>query len=102
MSSDLRTLMPVRHCILNIWFIKVYAAHWVTPYMHIFIHRIWWFYKETGGNLNDFNTEGAEKLNDTLKTFYNRSSTKKSIKKSLLQIMEKQNRCERFRLDGLE
>jgi hypothetical protein len=70
--------------------------------MHIFIHHIWWFYKETGGNLNDFNTEGAEKLNDTLKTFYNRSSTKKNIKKSLLQIIEKQNRCEKFRLDGLD
>jgi len=70
--------------------------------MHIFLHHIWWFYKETEGNLNDFNAEGSEKLNDTLKTFYNRSSTKKNVKKSLFQIMEKQNRCERFRLNGLE
>jgi len=70
--------------------------------MHIFLHHIWWFYKETGGHLNDFNAEGSEKLNDTLKTFYNRSSTKKNVKKSLLQIMEKQNRCERFRLNGLD
>jgi len=54
--------------------------------MHIFLHHIWWFYKETGGHLNDFNAEGSEKLNDTIKTFYNRSSTKKNVKKSLLQI----------------
>jgi hypothetical protein len=70
--------------------------------MHIFLHHIWWFYKETNGQLNDFNAEGAEKLNETLRTFYNRSSTKQDVKKSLLQIMNKQNRCEKFRLSGLE
>jgi len=70
--------------------------------MHIFLHHLWWFYKETCGQLNDFNAEGSEKLNETLKTFYNRSSTKKDVKKSLFQIMEKQNRCEKFRIDGLE
>jgi len=70
--------------------------------MHIFLHHLWWFYKETCGQLNDFNAEGSEKLNETLRTFYNRSSTKKDVKKSLFQIMEKQNRCEKFRIDGLE
>ena len=37
--------------------------------MHIFKHHLWWFYKATNGKMNDFNMEGAEKLNDIIKNF---------------------------------
>jgi hypothetical protein len=70
--------------------------------MHIFVHHVWWFYKETNGQLNDFNMEGAEKLNHTIKTFYHKSSSKIDVTTSLFQIIEKQNRCENFRMDGLD
>ncbi len=70
--------------------------------MHIFKHHIWWFYKETNGQMNDFNMEGAEKLNDVIKTYYHRSSSKVNVKQALSQIIEKQNRCEIFKLDRLD
>ena len=70
--------------------------------MHIFKHHIWWFYKETNGQMNDFNMEGAEKLNDIIKKYYHKSSSKVDMKQALSQIIEKQNRCENFKLDGLD
>jgi len=59
------------------------------------------FYKGTNGQMNDINMEGAEKLNDIIKTYYHKSSSK-DVKRALSQIIEKQNRCEYFKLDGLE
>ncbi len=66
----------------------------MTPYIHIFSNHIWWFYKETAGDLNLYNMEGSEKFNDLMKHHYNRNSNKKNIPKSLYQIIQKQNRCE--------
>jgi hypothetical protein len=66
--------------------------------MHVFVHHIWWFYKETNGRLNDYAMEGSEKLNDFLKLNYNRNSNKRDIEKSIVQIFNKQSRREIFSL----
>ena len=55
-----------------------------------------------GKSVSDFNLEGAEKLNDIIKTYYHKSSSKVDVKQALSQIIEKQNRCENFKLDGLD
>lgn len=81
----------------KIWknlFIEVYSVSTLTPYMHIFTHHLWWFYKECNF-LNNYNMEGAEKLNDIIKNLFPKATNKK---KYILQIMEKQNRCEYLRL----
>ena len=70
----------------------------MTPYIHVFVHHLWWFYKETDGTINDYEMEGSEKLNDTIKKHYSRNTNKQKPGASLFQTMEKQNRCELNRL----
>ena len=45
----------------------------LTPYMHVFSNHIWWFNRE-GDCMNNFNMEGAEKLNDTIKKLFPRAT----------------------------
>jgi len=46
--------------------------------------------------------EGTDKLNHVIKTYYHRSSSIVDVKHALSQIIEKQNRCEIFKLDKLD
>ena len=64
----------------------------------MFVHHLWWFYKETDGCINDYAMEGAEKLNDIIKKHYSRNTNKKSASMSLFQTIHKQGRCEINRL----
>ena len=66
--------------------------------MHVFVHHLWWFYKETDGCINDYAMEGSEKLNDTIKRHYTRNTNKKDAFKTVIQTIEKQGRCETGRL----
>ncbi len=38
--------------------------------------------------------EGSKKFNDIMKHHHNRNSNKKNVTTSLIQIIQKQNRCE--------
>jgi hypothetical protein len=71
----------------------------ITPYIHVFVHHVPDFL-EIYDNLNIFNTQGLEKLND-LTTIDFHSSTNKNLKdnKYLKQLMEKRNRIEFYHLN---
>lgn len=75
-------------------YVSVYFITSITPYMHLLVSHI----KELISihkNIDRFNCEGLEKLNDFLKISYNRSSNKKNENKIYLrQLLEKRNRLE--------
>jgi hypothetical protein len=70
----------------------------ITPYIHVFSFHITDFLKKFN-NVNIFNAQGLEKLND-LTTIYYQRSTNKNLKNNfyLKQLIEKRNRIEFYEL----
>ena len=60
--------------------------------MHIFVHHTWEFVRDFG-EINLYNMEGSEKLNDLMTSYYFRS-TNRNRKKKLIQLLQKRNRIE--------
>ena len=73
-------------------FLRVYESKHVTPYIHIFITHLSQFV-EQHKDVNSFNMQGLEKLNDlTTKQYF--QATNKKEKEFLKQILNKRNRIE--------
>jgi hypothetical protein len=72
-------------------FLKVYQTSKVTPYMHIFVYHLPKLY-ELHGNIDFFNVNGLEKLNDFTRMDYFRSTNK--TQESLKQIFFKRCRID--------
>lgn len=65
--------------LINNWFVKyvsLYTQTSVTPYMHMFNHHLIDQFKKYG-NINYFNTQGLEKLNDLSTMDYFKATNKK-------------------------
>ncbi len=78
----------------TIIFLNVYHASHITPYMHAFKSHLHEFI-QLHGDVNAFNLEGLEKLNDLTTTHFFRSTNKKSF---LKQLIEKRNRMDYLNL----
>lgn len=76
-------------------FIDCYFEQHITPYMHAFVYHVPEFMR-VYKNLDLFNLQGLEKLNDISTLIYHRSTNKKNNKNFLKQMFEKQNRMELF------
>ena len=56
---------------------------------------------ERVGQLNLYNVQGLEKINDVTTHYYHTSTNKHSIENEyLIQLLKKQNRLEFYNLDG--
>jgi hypothetical protein len=74
------------------FFIDVSESVKVTPYIHVFCNHVHEFIQEHG-NINTFNEEGLEKLNDISTLQYFRSTNKwVKEKKFILQLLLKRSR----------
>ena len=71
-------------------FLQVYFAEKITPYIHAFVHHLHEFV-ELYGDVNLFNQQGLEKLNDQTTTQFFRGTNKKEY---LKQLLNKRNRME--------
>jgi hypothetical protein len=72
-------------------YLSVYNKATVTPYMHAFVqhlHEFVYLYKD----INAFNCQGLEKLNDITTTQYFKGTNKKDD--AMHQILHKRNRLE--------
>ena len=77
-------------------FLLTYMPNHITPYIHSFVFHIPEFIK-LHGDVNLFNLQGLEKLNDISTQNYHRSSNKKNDNKQYIkQMIEKRNRLEYF------
>lgn len=75
-------------------FVNVYDKSQVTPYMHVFAAHLHDFFR-LHGNVNMFNLQGLEKLNDLTTTHYFRSTNKhKRNHAALEQLLKKKTRLE--------
>ena len=86
-SSELR--QKTRDWLIN--YLEIYPRNTVTPYMHAFVshlHEFVFLYKD----INAFNCQGLEKLNDITTNQYFKGTNKKST--ALRQMMDKRNRME--------
>lgn len=73
-------------------YLTIYHSKNITPYIHIFIHHLCQF-NELHFDVNSFNMQGLEKLNDmTTRQYF--SATNKKEKEFLKQILNKRNRIE--------
>lgn len=80
-------------------FLGVYTKKNITPYMHAFVAHMHEFVK-LHGNVNLFNLQGLEKLNDLTTIHYFRSTNKHNKNHSALeQLLKKKNRLELLRQD---
>jgi len=81
-------------------FIKLNGPESITPYIHAFVFHLPEFIK-IHRNVNLFNMQGLEKLNDFMTRNYH-SSTNKHLpgQQYLFQLMKKRNRLEYFDLGG--
>ena len=76
-------------------FLDTFHLSKVTPYIHIFcahLHEFQYLY----GNVNLFNQQGLEKLNDLTTIDYFRSTNKSE--KSLIQILKKRTRIASYEM----
>lgn len=72
----------------------------LTPYVHAFVFHMPEFL-EKYQNINQFNMQGLEKLNDMATKYYHLSTNKHKVENGyLLQLIAKRNRIEFFSLDG--
>jgi hypothetical protein len=72
----------------------------VTPYIHVFVFHVPEFIK-IHKNINLFNTQGLEKLNDFCTQYYHQCTNKQTKDKNYLnQLFKKRNRIEFFNLNG--
>ena len=83
-----------------ILYIKLNGSESITPYIHAFVFHLPEFIK-IHKNVNLFNMQGLEKLNDFMTRSYH-SSTNKHLPEQqyLFQLMKKRNRLEYFGLGG--
>jgi len=81
-------------------FIKLNGPESITPYIHAFVFHLPEFI-QIHRNVNLFNMQGLEKLNDFMTRSYH-SSTNKHLPEQqfLFQLMKKRNRLEYFDLGG--
>ena len=72
----------------------------ITPYVHAFVFHMPEFLRKFK-DINQFNMQGLEKLNDLATQYYHSSTNKhKFANEYLCQLIEKRNRIEFFNLDG--
>lgn len=72
-------------------FLSVFQRSEITPYIHVFISHLSQFV-DMHNDINKFNIQGLEKLNDLTTSQYFRGTNKK--KDYLKQILAKRNRIE--------
>ena len=73
-------------------FLKLYSCEDVTPSLHLFVHHLHELYKDNG-DINLFNCQGSEKLNDLTTTIFFKSTNKKD---NLREILNHQLRIEKL------
>ena len=72
----------------------------ISPYIHVFVYHIPQLI-EIHHDLNIFNTQGLEKLNDFSTQYYHSCTNKQNEKKEYLnQLFKKQNRMEFYYMNG--
>ena len=72
----------------------------ITPYIHGFVFHIPEFL-EKYKDVNIFNLQGLEKMNDLTTQYYHNSTNKHSVENEyLLQLLNKRNRIEFYNLEG--
>ena len=72
----------------------------ITPYVHAFVFHVPEFL-ERFGQLNLYNVQGLEKINDLTTHYYHTSTNKHNVENEyLIQLLKKQNRLEFYNLDG--
>ena len=86
-------------------YVSLGAGATVSPYMHIFVSHTCNFLL-LHYDINTFNCQGLEKLNQQLRDFYQHATNKhsgnnKAKSQSLKQLVEKQNRFELFHFYGI-
>ena len=72
-------------------FLDVYESNKVTPYMHTFVAHLHEFVR-LYHDVNQFTTQGLEKMNDLCTGYYFRSNNKRD--NPLIQLLHKRNRIE--------
>ena len=80
---------------VQLWFTKykkVFFQNEITPYIHIFVYHLPEFVKRYK-DINLFNTEGLEKYNDVMSSYYYQSNNKINDE-FLKQLIHKRNRIE--------
>lgn len=76
--------------------------HELTPYIHSYINHLPEFIIKYG-NINLFNVQGLEKLNDQITKVYHGATNKHKLNnKFILQMLKTRNRIEFFELNGEE
>lgn len=73
-------------------YVTTYQAKDVTPYMHVLMYHVPEAIR-IHGDINIFSQQGMEKMNDSVTSWYFRSSNHNGID-ALQQVMMKQNRVE--------
>ena len=73
-----------------IFFVKAYGKDAITPYIHSFVHHFYEF-MQLHGDVNLFNEQGLEKLNDLTTSQFYRSTNKKNF---ITQLLNLRNRVE--------
>ena len=81
-------------------FISLYHTKHITPYMHEFVEHLYEQYRDIG-NIDFFNQQGAEKLNDKIKMLFFKSTNKNILHKKdfIKQIIEKQCRMDYLKFE---
>jgi hypothetical protein len=81
-------------------YVELGGSEEITPYIHIFVFHVPELIKKYR-NINLFNCQGLEKLNElTIKDFHTSTNKKKQNKAYLKQLFEKRNRIEFYELNG--
>ena len=80
-------------------FTNVFPTKHVTPYMHLFSAHLC-FFVELHGDVDIFNAQGIEKLNDQTTMQYYKGTNKKG--NYLYQMLALRNRHEEYRLNELQ
>ena len=92
--------------------LKIWLGHYVklvtreskeiTPYIHIFTFHLPYFILKHK-NINLYNLQGLEKLNDFVTQIYHCSSNKHKLNNSyIFQMLKKRNRVDFYGLNGSE
>jgi hypothetical protein len=78
----------------------IFCKHFIQakPYIHIFVCNLNEF-QELNGNVNLFNQQGVEKLNDLITIDYFKST--KKLNKYLTQILQKRTRISIYEMKKL-
>ena len=77
-------------------FKQVYHESHETPYIHVFVNHLHEL-SELHGDINNYNQQGLEKLNDLTTTHFFRNTNRKQ--NYIKQMMEKRNRLELYSIN---